>query len=88
MNGSSRFSDKIIQIILASTIKWGGKDDDNDAKKAKNIFFSSQVDCLATSTKVSDENKTHIHTTNDYYCNFVLGISMRERRKSRKMHIL
>lgn len=39
-------------------------------KKDGAFFPFSQFDCLATPTRVSDENKTH--TINDYYCNFVL----------------
>lgn len=55
-------------------------------KNEEHLFFHSQVDCLATSTGVSDENKTH--TINDYYCNFVLIKHKYERRETQKMHIL
>lgn len=44
---------------------------------------------LVTSTKASDENKTHTHThtINDDYCNFVL-VKLSAQRQWQKMHIL
>lgn len=71
MDGSSSFSDKIIQIILASTIKWGGNDgDDDDDGVEDEEHFSGW---LFGDVNQSVWWKQNTHTTNDYYCNFVLG---------------